>query len=423
MTAMIALVFCSIFVSIHAAVVNIDTNQNVSTTWMETGYANVNSVGWTAVISTKLRYTNPVVFAGVPMVKSAQPTDNLAVVSRVKSAGVTDGYLSFSLKLYTPDCTSQWYTPINITSASEYSVAWMVVEEGGFMVDDLYQYVVGVSEVSTTKTKITWSHSYGTTCPGDAYAPGAIFAIQSLVNDMLLFVRTTPGWFQTTTCQFSWKAGNIFLESRDGLDVLQVADIQPEMVGYFLFSLTPHYVDCVDSNALEFSQQSSDRDISYISSNDGNIYGMFAAVLTYVGGDAITLKSNLLSESSFHLYLQEDLCSDEETFHYAETVSYIVFGPTTSTPEYCAVHGSSSTSLTHPPTMAPTAAPTSSPRHDSGSANKKSDNNTLLLAVLLPICLLLAVGAIGFAARAYYAAGHKPLDDSAHAGLWNNQEL
>jgi hypothetical protein len=297
----------------YGAVVNLDNGQTVNYTWIETGSTAVGSVEFITISTVKTSWTNPIVFISSPKYTGSEP-DTQPYSSRINIVN-DGGDFKFELKLYEPtgeECTNEWNTPTNTTS--DYTVGWMVAEAGGYLINDVDQFVITSYEVSAAVTKLTWPHKFGTTCnkdddSGDDRAPGAIFTIQTLVNHRYLITRTNPLWFKTYgSCSYAWQVGRVFLQGHDTLDTLST--IQPETVGVFLFDfVVPHSVDCLGlSSLVEFGASYSSQPLSTQTATSTGVTGIFIGVLTYNGGDNIAPK----------VYSEE---SDSETFYVKLQVS------------------------------------------------------------------------------------------------------
>jgi hypothetical protein len=126
------------------------------------------------------------------------------------------------------------------------------------------------------------------------------------------------------------------------------------------------------------------------------------------------------------------MCTDEETYHFDEKISYVLLSLTSYTTEQCQSSGEISESFTFPPTQIPTDAPSKAEHHSNApttlsysnesSKNGSNSNNNLLLAILLPICIVILIAMIGFGAKSYFKSYGKLDDESAHSLRWGTPE-
>lgn len=322
-------------------------------------------------------------------------TDSQPISAIMDIVSDTD-QVAFKVRIAMPNCSSEWWTP---TAVSNISVSWMVVEKGGYKVNDA-QIVVGSSEIDTQPTKIQWAFTFGSTCNNpttqndDDYMPGAIMTLQTNNNPhQLVFPRVTSSWHksESNVCQYSWKYGHVFLKPPDNV----TTDIQAETVGYMVFEMT-NALQCIDgSHVLQVGSTyltEAQSQIIYREQHSFASLGIFGLSISYNGGDLHVLRALKSSATqTLSVYLQEDQCEDEETGHRQEEVSYVLL----SSVEY---NCSGIEELT--PTPAPTSPGTERPpRHDE---NKNDDSTGTALAVVLPILILGVVALVGFFAKSHF---------------------
>lgn len=324
----IEILFAILIYAVNSEIVSLSSNDQVKDgEWMETGVVAVNSFSWTDVTTTNNKWIDPLVFISTPYYTGSDNIDKISYAPRIIKI---NNEVKFSVKLFFPngvECYNEWSTPKN---SSSYTVGWLVVEKDGYSINDVAQLVVANYTVSTTQTKMIWPYPFGTNCviddfSGDDRAPGAIFTIQSLVNDMFLIVRVNPYWFKTSKCNYAWKAGVVFLQTYDGVDTLVQASIQPENLGVFLFDFSrPYSIDCVSGSLFQFSDISSSQLIASYQ-DMGQVSGIFGGVLTYVGGDSISLKTQLVDSNTYSFTLQ--VCA-VQCMYLCICVCMYVCGPT-----------------------------------------------------------------------------------------------
>lgn len=189
---------------------------------MEMGTAYVTSGIWTTIYTEYDSFANGKVFASIVQRDSAEIFD-FPMVARIKNVRST-GQACFDISLFYPsrDKCQDYITP-SINDTYSAVISWMVVEAGGYTLDDgKVQLVIGTELVSSLPTRVFWSHRFGTTCSlvgglEDVSEPGGIFTIQSVnhpYEDMYMVPRV-HGWERVgSQCDFSWKQSYMWVEVR-----------------------------------------------------------------------------------------------------------------------------------------------------------------------------------------------------------------
>jgi hypothetical protein len=331
------------FKSIDGNVISLKDGQPV-TDWMESGFVNLKTNSWTT-IKTTTTFSSPIVylrspphislsilshrfhllFFSTPLFLSGRSQYPHPLEARMKNLVVTNGVAQFQAKLIFPNdsyCSKQWWVPVDYPSAIQAS--WLVVEKGGYLLDGTTQLVAGTGAISGTVTKLDWSYTFGKTCHypsqegDDAYAPSAIFELQTSNNgNYFLNVRTTTWWYPSdaSKCSYSWTTGRFFLEPHDGIPDQILFNYQTETLGYLLYDAKQQIVDCLDGVKVQFGMVDVISDVSvklFIHDSmgvgeEGRVMGIYSSVLGYHGGDSISPTSYQdlsVSATDIYLYLQ-----------------------------------------------------------------------------------------------------------------------
>lgn len=421
----------------NGQIIDLYDGAEVTGTYLESGFTTL-SPGDKISISTTNAFTNPVVFLSAVFSQNGY-SDSIPVEARVielvDNAGVA-AVVSFNVMLVWPSnktCVSEW----NDGGAPQgsYTVGWYVGERGGYTVSGVQVEFMTATVKAADFNLVTWLYTFGIACNyptlnGDNdYSPGAIFTIQSNNNAAQYLTVRTKHWFKTekTKCAYAWAGGEMRLyphEYDSAAGLIDPSQIQDETVGVFLFDTRfPQSLDCVGGSYLEIGQlpafNSDPHQFSMYQAVDTSVQhvGLFGTVLSFEGGDALTIKAYSTTSSPTHIFgfIQEDMCADQETYHYDEAFSYILSTPSTNTG--C----DSSAPILGEHTFSPTLLPSHSPTKDElegseGTGSSSADDGDILLAVFLPICIIVVVAIVGVVTKKVFFVP-PPADSSEHSGL------
>jgi hypothetical protein len=116
---------------------------NVTSFWIEGGYASVDDRGWISISTTYTGFNNASVFVSLPNIPGQTSAEGYPAIARVQQV-VPQGQVSFQTRLFQANdsfCSKQWRIPQYISTPLELS--WLVVEHGAFLITDKYRVMVG----------------------------------------------------------------------------------------------------------------------------------------------------------------------------------------------------------------------------------------------------------------------------------------
>ena len=193
--------------------IDMDTEREVSGQFLEVGTAYVTAGTWTHVTTQYSGFSSGRVFVSIIQSETAT-TFSFPLAPRIQRT-ISFGQVTFDVSLFFPDGDRcQDYITPGVNDSFSAMITWMVVEDGGYTLDDgKIQFVIGTALVSSVPTRVFWSHRFGSLCSttggyDDVLEPGGIFTIQSVnspSSDMFMVPRVS-GWPRTEgDCEFSWK--------------------------------------------------------------------------------------------------------------------------------------------------------------------------------------------------------------------------
>lgn len=150
---------------------------------MEVGTVYITAGVWTTVTTAYDSFANGKVFVSVIQSDTADIL-NIPVAPRIDNVR-SSGRASFDVSLFLPSgekCPDYSTPAFNDTLSAVLS--WMVVEQGGFTLDEgRVQLVIDSAYVSGVPTRVYWSHSFGSYCSAtggveDASEPSGFFTIE-----------------------------------------------------------------------------------------------------------------------------------------------------------------------------------------------------------------------------------------------------
>lgn len=287
-----------------AQVIDLGTEAEVTNTYLESGFITL-SASDKITITTSSTFSFPIVFLST-VFSSSEYSDAIPLEARVEQLADNGGAAVFTVQLVWPSnktCVSEWSD--GSSPQGSYTVGWYVGETGGYSVSGVQMEFVTAPVNAQSWTKTTWPYTFGSACHypaqsgDDSYSPGAIFSLQSNNNDLQYLTVRSSSWFQTdrTQCNYAWKAGDLRMYPHDS-NTVDTSAIQEETVGVLLFDTRfPQTLDCLAGSYLEIGQVTTLTDqpfqfIMYQPVDTSSVsLGVFGAVLTLEGGDAMMIKS------------------------------------------------------------------------------------------------------------------------------------
>ena len=184
---------------------NLVTKTNVTTYWMEGGFANLDDRSWVSISTTQSVFSAPNIFISLPSIPGETSSDGYPAIARVKAVITSSGRVSFQAKIYQANdsyCSKQWRVPRAISPPLE--VSWLVVESGAYLLKS-YQLMIGngpITRVDSTTSNlnnfIRFNFPVGCVSSTDSCrfpdtvsttSVATILQLQTLVYDRLLIPR------------------------------------------------------------------------------------------------------------------------------------------------------------------------------------------------------------------------------------------
>jgi hypothetical protein len=197
-----------------AQITDIDSGEEFNGKFMEAGTVYVTSGLWTSVVSVHTNFSNAKVFVSI-LQSETMEIYSFPLVPRLRNVG-SIGQAMFEISLFYPDGDEcQGYVTPSVNGSIAATVAWMVVEAGGYTLDDgKLQLVIDTALVGGSPTRVFWSHRFGTYCSNtggaeDISTPGGLFTIQT-TNTYTgwsgFLVPRVSGWERVgTQCNYGWR--------------------------------------------------------------------------------------------------------------------------------------------------------------------------------------------------------------------------
>jgi hypothetical protein len=341
---------------------------NVTSYWIEGGFANVDDQSWVSISTTLTGFKNASVFVSLPNIPGATSSDGFPAIARVRQV-VTQGQVSFQTRLFQANdsfCSKQWRVPKAISPPLELS--WLVVENGVFMVLNQYRVMIGRGLINREDSSVTNNNNfirfdYPVGCVTstdscrfpDGVSPATILQLQTLVYSRLLIPRV-----RVINLSFM----RLVLQPHDSTTLSYYAMPNPETLSYLVYN-SGMTVSCIEGLTIEGTIFSGVTNIK-VPITFGYTYLVPPGVFGTVGSsisltDSTGLRVFDRTTTGASIITQEDQCVDEETDHTTgELIFTLTIGVQTALPSCSICMARFATSL-NVPTSAPSVVQTSSP--------------------------------------------------------------
>jgi hypothetical protein len=139
--------------NVSAQVYSGKTGALVTTTWLETGFTRVGDEKWVSISTFGVDFVNPIVLISLPEIPGNNYTEGRPTAQRIRNIVVNSGRVTFQTKMYIPNdtfCSTEWRKE---TRLDPVQVAWMVVEQGVYIVNGS-KFIVSTGQLTRTNPPI-----------------------------------------------------------------------------------------------------------------------------------------------------------------------------------------------------------------------------------------------------------------------------
>jgi hypothetical protein len=241
-------------------VVDLIQRQNMTSYWIEGGFANIDDKSWVRVTTKYNSFMKANIFISLPNIPGETSAEGYPAIARVRNV-VSSGQVSFETKIYQANdsyCSKQWYIPSAIVPGL--SMSWLVVEHGAYNLTKNIVFIIGDgaitrqdSVVSNTNNFIRFNFPVGCTSMtlscgfSTGTTVGIILQLQTLVYDRLLIPRISSS---------ALRFFRAVLQPHDSSDSSYYVMLRPETLAYMAFT-SGVSVGCVEGLAFDSNTYSS----------------------------------------------------------------------------------------------------------------------------------------------------------------------